>query len=452
MDKKTVLQQAKEADVKVISFLYCDNGGIIRGKSTHISNLEGSLESGIGMSMAMPAMSSIDTLQPVEGKGPVGEIRLVPDPNSFKILPYAPKWATMMCNMYSLDHSIWPSCTRNFLQRMIDSAAAKGLIIKAVFEPEWTLAVKHKDGNYAPADESLCYSSIGMITPRKVIEEIILALEAQGIGIEQYYPELGHGQQELSIRFDDALTAADNQIIYRETVRNVAWNNGYLVSFAPKPFAEQAGNGCHIHFSIWDSTGSQNLFHSSEDRANISPLAYQFINGILNHLPGLVAITCPSVNSYRRLKPQAWSSAFICYGPDNREAAIRIPSPFWGRESSSTNIELKAADATANPYLALGGLIAAGLDGINAGKWPHEDLFLKVDPATIPEDERLARGIHRLPDSLIKAVAALEKDEILREALGDDLFTSYVAVRKGEIEYYSCKDQCFEMESHFYKY
>lgn len=452
MDKNDVIKKAKESDVKIISFLYCDNGGIIRSKSTHISNLEGNMESGIGMSVAMPAMSSIDTLQNVEGMGPVGEIRMVPDPNTFKILPYAPKWATMMSDMQLLDHSIWSACTRGFLQRMIKKAGIKGLRVKAAFEPEWTLATKQGNNLFVPCDESLCYSTIGMSTPRKVIEEIVDALESQGMQVENYYPELGHGQQELSIRFDDALTSADNHIVYRETVRNVAFKHGFIVSFAPKPFANQAGNGCHIHLSVWDADGMNNLFYSPTDKINLSDMAYQFISGIIAHLPGLVALTCPSVNSYRRLKPQAWSSAYACYGPDNREAAVRIPSPFWGREKTSINIELKAADASANPYIALGGLIAAGLDGIETGVRPHENLFLEVDPATLSEEECNRRGIYRLPDSLSKSVSALESDSCLADALGFDLLTSYVAVRKGEISYYADQDDDFELRNHFYKY
>lgn len=452
MDRNEVATLASKAGVKVVSFVYCDNGGILRSKSIHVSNLVSSMESGIGMSVAMPAMSSLDSLQSVPGKTPVGEIRLVPDPDSFTILPYAPAWAMMMANMCSLDREVWPPCTRGFLQRMIRRAADAGITIKAAFEPEWTLAIKKDDGRFVPCDESLCYSTIGMTVPRPVIEDIIVALEAQGVQIEQYYPELGHGQQELSVRFDNALRAADNHILYRETVRNIAWKHGYVASFAPKPFVNQAGNGCHIHLSAWDAEGGTNLFYSPEDSIKLSVLARHFIAGVLAHLPGLVALTCPSVNSYRRLQPRAWSSAFTCYGPDNREAAIRIPSLFWGRESMSANIEIKAADSSANPYIALAGVIAAGLDGIERTLALSNDLYLEVDPATLSEAERSRRGISRLPDTLGRAVSALENDTFLIEALGHDLANSYLAVRRGEIEYYSSHDDEFEFQSHFYKY
>src|SRR5205807_319966 len=155
------------------------------------------------------------------------------------------------------------------------------------------------------------------------IDEIIAALEAQNLRVEQYLSELGHGQQEISISPASALEAADNQLIYRETVRSVAWNQGLIASFAPKPFSTQPGNGCHLHLSAWaGDRGDMNLFYDSSDPYKLSQLGYYFIGGILDHLPALLALTCPSVNSYRRLKPGSWASAYTCYGPDNREAAV----------------------------------------------------------------------------------------------------------------------------------
>src|SRR5262249_3479248 len=215
-----------------------------------------------------------------------------------------------------------------------------------------------------PLDESLCFSSVGMTRSAVVMDAIIAALEAQDIQVDQYYPELGHGQQELPIRHATALSAADRQVFFRDTVRNVAYQHSLYASFAPKPFPDQAGNGAHIHFSLWDKTGKRNVMYDAKDRYGISELGYHFIAGILEHLPALLALTCPSYNSYRRLQPHFWSSAYTAWGFDNREAALRVVSPFWGREEQTFNLELKAVDASANPYLALGGLILCGLDGI----------------------------------------------------------------------------------------
>lgn len=451
MDQAEVVQRAREAGVQLVFFLYCDNGGIIRGKSTHVSGLEGRLETGIGLTVAMQAMSDMDMLQPVEGMGPVGEIRLVPDPDTFTLLPYAPKRAVMLADMVRLDRTPWEACPRSFLKRMVASAAGLGLSLQAAFEPEWTLAKKVGD-SLVPSDESLCFSSVGATTAQAVIDDIVAAMESQGLRVEQYYPELGHGQQELSIRHADALRAADNHVIYRETVRNVAWQHGFYASFAPKPFADQAGNGCHIHFSAWDVAGERNLFFDPQGTYNLSDIAYSFMGGVLEHLPGLVALTCPSVNSYRRLGPGSWSSAYVCFGLDNREAAIRVPSLFWGDEMASSNLELKPSDSSANPYIALGGLIAAGLDGVERSIRPKDGLLVDVDPGTLTAEQLEVRGIQRLPSSLGEAITALENDRVLMDALAPGLSSSYLAIRRADWELFSNNDTAFELKHHFYKY
>lgn len=451
MDQAEAVRRAKEAGVSLVFFLYCDNGGIIRGKSTHVSALEHRLNTGIGLTVAMQAMSDMDLLQPVAGMGPVGEIRLVADPETFTVLPYAPRRAAMLADLVGLDRNPWEACPRTFLKRMVGAATERGITVRAAFEPEWTLAVKEGD-SFIPCDESLCFSTVGATTAQRVIDDIVAALETQGLRVEQYYPELGHGQQELSIRHAGALRAADNHILYRETVRNVAWQHGCYASFAPKPFAGQAGNGCHIHFSAWDVAEERNLFYDPQDTLRLSALAYNFMGGVLAHLPGLLALTCPSVNSYRRLAPGMWSSAFACFGPDNREAALRVPSLFWGEEMASTNLELKPSDSSANPYLALGGLIAAGLDGVDRGLCPGPGLLVDVDPATLSGTQLAERGISRLPASLEEAIAALEEDSVLLDALGPKLAISYLAVRRADWELFSSKDIAFELKHHFYKY
>ncbi|MFQ5933072.1 MAG: glutamine synthetase family protein [Dehalococcoidia bacterium] len=450
MNKEEVVRKAGESGVQLVFFLYCDNGGVIRGKSTHVSSLEGRIDTGIGLTVAMQAMSDMDLLQPVEGMRPVGEIRLVPDVDTFTILPYAPKRAIMMADMVKTNREPWEACPRTFLKRIVSKAAEEDIVVMAAFEPEWTLARKEGD-SYVPCDESLCFSSVGNTAPMKVIDDIVAALEDQGLRVELYHPELGHGQQELSIKYGDALRAADNHILYRETVRNVAWQHGFYASFAPKPFVNQAGNGCHIHISLWDDA-ERNLFFDAQDRYSLSKLAYNFIGGVLGHLAGLLALTCPSVNSYRRLGPSVWSSAFVCYGPDNREAAIRIPSSFWGNEMASTNLELKPSDSSANPYIALGGLIAAGLDGIRNELRPSEGQLVDVDPSTLSSQDLENRGIRPLPSNLGEAIEALEKDDVLMEALGPVLASSYLAIRRADWQLFSGEDAAFELKHHFYKF
>ncbi len=450
MTSHEIIHQAREHNVRLIRFLYCDNGCTIRGKLAHIDHLASRLEGGIGLTVAMQAMNMLDQLQPVEGMGPVGEIRLVPDPDSFVVLPYAPHSAAMMCDMLTLDHQPWGACPRSFLKRMIARAAQQGLTVQAALENEFSLFRPDGQGSYTPIDTGLCFSSISMTAAAEVMDDIVAALEAQDIPIDAYYPELGHGQHELPIRHAPALRAADNQIWFRETIRNVANKNGLLASLAPKPMPDQAGNGCHIHWSVWDLDGKTNLFYDPNDRYKLSKLGYHFIAGVLTHLPGLLALTAPSFNSYRRLQPHFWSSAYTAWGPDNREAAVRVVSGRWGQEAESVNLELKASDPSNNPYLALGGLIAAGLDGIARQLTPGEPAL--IDPGNYSDDQRAARGIQRYPITQAEALDALERDKMLMEALGAELSTSYLTVKRSEYAAFAAEDLDFEIKHHIYKF
>jgi glutamine synthetase len=449
MTPETIVQQAEDAGVRLVRFLYCDNGGTIRGKTTAMSGLGARLHDGIGLTVAMMAMNSLDQLQAVEGMGPVGEIRLVPDPESFAVLPYAPHSAAMSCDMVTADRSPWAACPRSFLKRMRERAGERGWQLHASFEAEFSLARRDDDGRFVPFDDTLCFSSIAMTQAAPFATALVAALERQGLTVEQYYPELGHGQHELSIRHAEALRAADNHVKLRETIRGVALEYGLYASLAPKPFPDQAGNGAHIHFSLWDAAG-RNVFYDHAAPDGLSQVGRQFMAGVLAHLPALVALTCPSANSYHRLQPQSWSSAFTAWGHDNREAAVRVASPFWSDVEGSTNLELKAADSSCNPYLALGGLLAAGLDGIERALEPPPPT--EADPAALTPADRDARGVSRLPSSLAEAADNLERDTVLREALGELLARSYLAVRRSEASAYGAMSDEDQFRGHFYKY
>jgi glutamine synthetase len=449
--RREIVAQAEASGLRLVRFLYCDNDGIIRGKAAGMANLKERLETGIGLTVAMQAFTMLDHLASVDGMGPVGEIRLVPDPSTFTIAPYAPHTGTVLVDMQTLDGQPYAADGRGFLKRMIARAADDhDLSLVAAFEPEWSLAIKNGGDLFSPVDDSGCFTSTGMNIAAPVIDEIVAALESQGLTVEQYYAELGWGQQELSIRHAPALQAADNHIIYRETVRGVALRHGRYASFAPKPWADQAGNGCHLHFSGWNTDLSVNRFYDGSAQYSISTLARQFMAGILDHLPALVALTCASVNSYRRLQPQMWASAFRAWGPDNREGALRVASPFKGHEAESTNVELKSSDSSANPYISLGGVIAAGLDGI------ERQLTLpppvNVDPYNLADKERQAIGADRLPQSLKEAITNLKRDTMLTDALGERLATSYIAVKELDIAAFAAEDEAFEFRQHIYKY
>jgi glutamine synthetase len=453
MNAQDVVRQAREANLRLVRFLYCDNGGIIRGKATHASKLHTRLHEGIGQTLAMQAFTGVETLATVEGMGPIGEFRLIPDPNTFVVLPYAPGSGSMMCDMILQDGTAWEACPRTFLKRMVARLAEHGMRAEAAIEHEFYLA-REEQGHYIPADHSLCYSSIGLDEQAEVIDAILESLEAQGVSIELFHTELGPAQQELSLHHADGLRAADNVCLVRETVRSVARTFDLLASFAPKPFLDQAGSGAHIHASLWGSSGSEqagkNLFYDSTQRGGLSQLGRSFIGGVLRHIRALVAITCGSPNSYRRLLPHYWSSAYEGYGFDNREGAIRVPSLFWGREADSINLEFKPSDHSGNPYLALGALLAAGLNGIEHNIDPGEPQ--EIDPGNYSDEERAKRGIRRLPTSLDEALDELEHDEVLQQALGPLLATSYVAVKRNEAAFFKEKTPEEEARQHFYKY
>jgi glutamine synthetase len=359
------------------------------------------------------------------GLGPVGEVRLVPDWSTFTPLPYAPGHARVMGDMVRQGRP-WAYCPRYFLKRMIAEAAKDGLEIGAAFENEFYLLRTGADG-IAPLDDTVFASTLAMDIAQPVIDEIAEALIAQEIPVEQYYPESGPGQQELSVRFTGALKAADRQIAFRETARAVALRHGLKASFLPKIFPDKAGSGCHLHFSLWSK--EQNIVGDPKGPDGLSSKARAFLAGLLFHLPALMVLTAPSTNSYRRFQPHTWSGAFRCWGWDNREAAARVPT---NPEGPATNIELKTVDASSNPYLALGAVIAAGLDGLRRNLPLNKPI--DVDPGNLSEAELKGRGIDRLPANLGEALNRFSQDQLLLGALGHELAQAFLTVRWTEWE------------------
>ncbi|WP_052424203.1 glutamine synthetase family protein [Nonomuraea candida] len=432
---RRILERAELEGIELIRFLYADHGGVIRGKAASRSRLAERLGTGIGHTVAMMAMNMLDQLQEVEHLGPVGEVRIVPDPATYVPLPHAPGAAAMLSDLCLPDGTPWGACPRTFLKDAIAELGTEGYALVAAFEPEFTLGRRLPDpgggpDRLVPLDDSLCYAGTGFDTAHDYTIKLIRALETQGLRVEHYHPELGPGQQELSVRHAPALRAADNHVIYRETVRGVAMRMQMWASLAPKPLADQAGNGAHLHLSLWRDT--HNLFaEDGEVRAG-------FIGGLLAHLPALTALTCGSVNSFRRLAPRVWSGAYAVYGPDNREAAVRVCSPLG--DTGEPNLELKPSDSSANPYLSLGAVIHAGLDGIRRKLDPGE--AVDVDP-----DSRPGR-YPRLPATLDEALDALEADEMLMEALGPLRRSAYLAVKRSEAAAFAAKDVSYELFHH----
>ena len=417
------VKSLKSAGVKFLRVAFCDNANTIRAKAIHLGILEENLEYPVSITAAQQALPVMyDAVVNQTGLGPVGEIWLVPDWSTLKILPYAPTHARVIADMVE-NQKPWSLCPRAFLKRAIALGKEAGIEVMAAFENEFTL-LQNINNAIIPTDNTLFAATLAMDLNRTVIDAIADALVAQDITVERYYPESGPGQHEISIRYDRAMPAADRQILFRETVHGVAIERGFKASFLPKIFADRAGNGCHLHLSLWQE--GKNI--TGDGTGKVSPTTLAFIGGILQHLPALMALTTPSTNSYRRIRPHYWSGAFTAWGYDNREAAVRVPSNPVG--PSPTHFELKTCDATANPYLALGAIIYAGLDGIRNNLKPSDPVA--IDPGNFSEVELATRGISRLPENLGEAIAQLSRDRLLLDALGMELSRAYLAVREAE--------------------
>ena len=448
-DVDEVLREAEASGVRLTRVLWCGNDGLVRAKAVATARLRERMLAGVGLTRAQPAQDATDRIAPVPGIGPVGEMRLRPDPDTFRPLPYAPRTAAVLADMVGLDGAPEPTCPRDFLRRMEARLAPTGLRLRAGFEDEFVLAREGPSG-WEPIDRTPCFSAIGAAAAQEYTDALIDALEAQSIELDGAHAEGGWGQHEISLAPRGGLRAADEQVLVRETLRGVARAMGLTASLGPVPFPGRAGNGLHVHVSLVGDDGA-NAFAEPGAPGGISPTARRFVAGLLDHLPALCAVTAPSAGSYRRLRPRAWAGAWRCWGYDNREAAVRSCSPLGaGMEAESANLEYKPCDASASPHLALGAIVAAGLDGIARGLEPPPPV--DVDPADLDDRVRAERGIARLPEDPGEALDALEADELLATALGGPLLTTFVAVRRAEWEADRGLDDDELSRAHFLRY
>jgi len=430
-DRDKVIEMVNSNDIERIRLLYTDNASIPRGRIHKAEDIESLMENGTNITSGMQSFNALDHLTSDGTFGPVGEVRMVPDPETFRILPYAEDTALMLCDLHEPAGGPWEADPRVQLQRFLDDIAEDGYTPNAAFENEFYLTRETEEGT-VPFDQTYCFAPAGMHTAEPIINDMMDALEAQQMGISAYYPEYGPGQQELVIDHAKGARPADNQILYRETIKAVAYDNEVGATLAPKPFPELPGNGCHMHLSLWQDGENALADPDGEPPFYLGDRGRHFIGGVMEHLPALVALTAPTVDSYSRLQPGMWASAYTIWGFDNREAAVRVPSTDKTTGSDATRIELKSSDNTSNPYLALLGLLAAGMDGIDRELDPGEPT--NTDPGALSDAERADRGIEPLPDNLGEAVSELESDDVLRDAMGDLLHDSYVEVKRSEWE------------------
>jgi glutamine synthetase len=426
--------------------------GVTLVKTVPIRRFEDAVRFGIGLSPVFSVFLVDDQITSSRFiSGPTGDTRLVPDPGAAVALAASPGWALAPVDQLDQEGQPYPACVRTFAARMLERLRTAGLEVRGAFEIEFFLGLRGPDPgpDPAPAHGGPAYGLSALAEVEPFATDLIRALESQGTGVMQFHPEYSTGQLELSVPHRSGIAVADDNLVVRHTIRAVARNHGFAASFAPVVFAGLVGNGMHLHLSLWDRRG-RNLFQGGRGPEGMTQKAEAFTAGVLDHLPALTAISAPSVASYQRLQPHRWSGPWACWGRENREAALRFVTGMVGSRPEAANLELKSMDAAANPYLALGAVAAAGLDGIERDLRLPEPVT--VDPASLSAAERKKRGIAQLPSSLGASITALERSALLRQAMGDVLFEAFLATRRGEASAFEGKDADEVVRAHRWRY
>jgi glutamine synthetase len=375
------------------------------------------------------------------GQGPDDpDIVAMPDPRSLTILPWRKDVARFACDV-TVEGQAWPYCPRTILRSALDRAAALGYELKIGAELEYFLLRRGAGGELELADpldtlEQPCYDMRALTRNLDFVTEVSKAVTALGWDNYATDHEDANGQFEQNFAFAEALTTCDRAVFFRYMVESLAQERGLIATFMPKPFARLTGNGCHFHISLWRD--GENVFERdpAEDPRGLglSELAYQFLGGLKAHAKAYIAVTAPTVNSYKRLSVGApesgstWAPAYVSYGYNNRTQMLRIPAP--GR------IEDRTVDGSCNPYLAATAMIGAGLDGIERGLDPGDPNSANL--YTLSDDELAAAGIELLPANLLDATRELERCQALRAALGrtadGDYVDYYVKIKRREVQ------------------
>ena len=428
-----VLATAREADVKFIRLWFTDILGSLKSFAITVGELETALEQGMGFDGSS-----------IEGFARVDESDMVarPDPSTFVVLPWRPQQhrvARMFCDVHLPDGSPFVADPRYVLRRQLERAAAAGFTFYVGPELEY-FYFKAPD-NPEPLDAGGYFDLTPLDAASDLRRETVLTLEEMGIAVEYSHHEVAPSQHEIDLRYTDALTMADAAMTYRLVVKEIALKHGVHASFMPKPLTTENGSGMHLHQSLF--RGDENAFFEQDAPAHLSPLARQYIAGLLRHAPEFTLVTNQWVNSYKRLQPGYEAPVYITWATRNRSDLIRVPEYQPGR-SDATRIEYRAADSACNPYLAFAVMLAAGLKGIAEGYEPpaptEENVFL------LDEETRRARQIDLLPGSLGEAIDAFAASDLMRETLGEHVFASFLANKRIEWQAFRAHVTDFERE------
>jgi glutamine synthetase len=413
----------------LVALVCCDLGAIVRGRSLASADLAAHARLGVGW---VPANHALTPLGPLAEPSPfdsTGDLRLVPDLDAHVRVDAegdAVPLELVLCDIVDTDGRPWECCPREFLRGgLAELESEVGVRVVASFEHEFQLL----GGGRA----ALPFSLEAQRLAEPFASRVFGALEQAGASPERFMAEFATHQFEIPVKSAVGLAAADRAVVVREVVREVARRSGTRATFAPLLDVHEAGNGVHIHVSLLDATGKPAL-HDRSRPASLSDLGASFAAGILEHAPALTALTAPSPVSAARLAPHRWGAGAACLAQRNREALLRLPPivPVAGDPAQQLRLEYRGADATANPYLALGALVRAGLDGVRRALPPPP--ILDRDPAQLDEAESERFGVGRLPASLQDALAALEADAVVCGWLSPLLYDAYVSVKRAELD------------------
>ncbi len=425
MDKQQefVLRALEERDVRFVRLWFTDVLGFLKSVAVAPAELEGAFAEGIGFDGSA-----------IEGFARVYEADMLakPDPSTFQILPWRGEThgtARMFCDILMPDGSPSYADPRYVLKRTLAKAADLGFTFYTHPEIEFFLFKQPQDldSEPVPVDSSGYFDHTPQGVGNDFRREAITMLEAMGISVEFSHHEGGPGQQEIDLRYADALTTADNIMTFRVVVKEVALGQGIYASFMPKPLSEHPGSGMHTHVSLFE--GDRNAFFEAGAQYQLSKTGKAFIGGVLRHAAEITAVTNQWVNSYKRLAAGGEAPSYICWGHNNRSALIRVPM-YKPHKSQSSRVEFRSLDSAANPYLAFALLLAAGLKGIEDGyDLPRE---AEDDVWSLTDRERRALGIKPLPTSLAEAIHAMEESELVAETLGEHVFDFFLRNKRTE--------------------
>jgi len=427
MDTKDFLARIKADNVKFLSLQFTDVTGTVKSVDIPISRVASALEDGVWFDG-----SSVEGFARIQES----DMRLVLDPDTYAGLPWSPdefKRGRVFCYIYQPDGSPFPGDPRGTLKRLLEKVEARGWVYNVGPEPEFFLFKRNGPTNIHPVphDVGSYFDFSANDEAVRVRTELMDALQGMGLDVETGHHEVALGQHEIDFRFDDALRTADNVLTMKYTVKAIAAQHDLIASFMPKPIFGINGSGMHCHQSLFDAAG-ENLFFDGSDPFSLSQLAYGFIAGQLAHARALAAIVAPTVNSYKRLVPGYEAPVYVGWAQINRSALIRIPRYTQGQHKAM-RAELRFPDPSSNPYLAFSVMLAAALHGIDHKLTCPEPLN-NLNVYHLTAEERKVMNIQELPGSLSEALRELDKDEVLKEALGPIMYEAFTRAKWAEIE------------------